>query len=68
MDGHDLWLDVEERSCFNDWTCRSSRNAIEENIIDRVVTLSAVRVDSEIVVADQSSDWIPYTDHRAIVA
>ena len=24
MDGHDLWSDVEEHSCLNDWTCRSS--------------------------------------------
>ena len=28
-DGQDLWLDVEKRPCFSDWTCRSSRNATE---------------------------------------
>jgi len=32
------------------------------------VTSNATRVDSEIAVADRSSDWIPFTDHRAIVA
>lgn len=55
-DGHDLWMDVEERSRINDWTCRSSRSAAEGNIIDRVVTSRATRVDSEIAVAVRHSD------------
>jgi hypothetical protein len=66
--GHDLWSDFEERSRFNDWTCKSSRGASEGNIIDRVVTSRDTRIDSEISVADRHSDWIPYTDHRAIIA
>jgi len=66
--GHDLWSNVEERSRFSDWTCRSSCAASEGNIIDRVVTLHGSMIDSEISVADRHSDWVPYTDHRAIVA
>ena len=68
MDGHDLWSDVEEHSCLNDWTCRSSQSAAEGNIIDHVVTSKASRIDSEISVADRYSDWIPFTDHRAVIA
>ena len=68
MDGHDLWSDVEEHSRLNDWTCRSSQSAAEGNIIDHVVTSKASRIDSEISVADRYSDWIPFTDHRAVIA
>lgn len=67
-DGHDLWLDVEEHSCLNDWPCRSSHDTTEGNIINSVVTSQASRVDSEIFITDQHSDWIAFTDHRAVVA
>ena len=66
--GHDLWTDVEERSYFSDWTCRSSHAASEGNIIDCVVTSCGSMIDSKISIADHHSDWIPYTDHRPIVA
>ena len=37
------------------------------SIIDRIVTSSGSFIDSEILVADGHHDYVPMTDHRAIV-
>ena len=67
-DSIDLWSKYPDRSRIDDWTCKGHRNAAEGNIIDRAVTSRLSYVDSEITVADRSTDWVPYSDHRAIVA
>lgn len=65
--GHDLWSNNPDRTRVNDWTCRSSQ-AGQGNIIDRVVTSTSTLTDAEISVTDRSSDWVPKTDHRGILA
>ena len=67
VDGHDLWSDNPDRSRTRDWTCRGHGDHAEGNIIDRIVTSRSSLVDTEIFVADRRSDFIPFTDHRAIV-
>jgi len=70
-DAQDLWGNYPDRCRRSDWTCRGhySEGMIPEgNIIDRVATFRPTLVDSETSIADRHSDWIPYTDHRAIVA
>ena len=68
--GHDLWMDNPDRTRLTDWTCRSKHEGhpAEGNIIDRIVTSNPTFVEAEISVADKHDDWIPNTDHRAIVA
>ncbi|KAF8157252.1 hypothetical protein B0H34DRAFT_675560 [Crassisporium funariophilum] len=67
---HNLWSDNQDQTRLNDWTCRSKHegHSPEGNIIDRVATSSPTLIDTEIYVTDQYENWIPYTDHRAIVA
>jgi hypothetical protein len=67
VDGHDLWSDNDERSRSRDWTCRGHGSQMEGNIIDRIVTSKLTLVDAGIFVADRHNDFIPFTDHRAIV-
>ncbi|KIJ95502.1 hypothetical protein K443DRAFT_11320, partial [Laccaria amethystina LaAM-08-1] len=67
IDGHDLWSDNDERSRSRDWTCRGHGSQMEGNIIDRIVTSKLTLVDAGIFVADRHNDFIPFTDHRAIV-
>ena len=70
-DAQDLWVNYPDRSRRSDWTCRGhySEGTIPEgNIIDRVATFRPTLVDSETSTADRYSDWIPFTDHRAVVA
>jgi hypothetical protein len=67
VDGHDLWLDIDDRSRARDWTCRGHGGHVEGNIIDRIVTSKLTLVDAEIFVADRHNDFVPFTDHRAIV-
>jgi hypothetical protein len=67
INGHDLWSNNPDRTRVNDWTCRSSQ-AGQGNIIDRVVTSTSTLTDAEISVTDRSSDWVPKTDHRGILA
>jgi hypothetical protein len=57
-----------ERSRDRDWTCRSRGSLSGGNIIDRVVTSMIGFHDAEIHVADRSTDYVPMTDHRGIVA
>jgi hypothetical protein len=40
---------------------------MEGNITDRIVTSKSTLVDAGIFVADRHNDFIPFTDHRAIV-
>ena len=67
VDGHDLWSDNDERSRARDWTCRGHGGHSEGSIIDRIATSRSTLVDAGIFVADQHNDFIPFTDHRAIV-
>ena len=67
VDGHDLWSDIDDRSRAQDWTCRGHGSHMEGNIIDWIVTSKSTLVDAEIFVADRHSDFVPFTDHRAIV-
>ena len=64
----DLWMLHPERSRDRDWTCRSRGSSNGGNIIDRVATSIAGFHDAEIHVADRSTDYVPMTDHRGIVA
>jgi hypothetical protein len=68
--GRDLWTDNPDRTRLTDWTCRSKHDehSAEGNIIDRVATSQSTFIDAEISVTDKYDDWIPYTDHRAIIA
>ena len=65
---HDLWSDYPERSRMVDWTSRGRDNPEGGSIIDRVVSSSTTLVDSEIEVTRRSDDFVPYTDHRAVIA
>ncbi|KII90985.1 hypothetical protein PLICRDRAFT_174331 [Plicaturopsis crispa FD-325 SS-3] len=64
----DLWSLDADRDRSRSWTCRARGASTGGSIIDRVVTSKATVLDSEIGVADGYNDWIPFTDHRAIVA
>ena len=65
--GLDLWSKYPERSRFTDWTCKPRLSTNGGSIIDRIVTSSSGIIDSEILVADGHNDFVPMTDHRAIV-
>jgi hypothetical protein len=67
-DGHDLWSDYPERSRHHEWTSSPYRSTNGGSIIDRVATSRTGIHDSEIAVANRSTDYIPKTDHRAVVA
>jgi len=70
-DAQDLWINYPDRSRRVDWTCRGhySDGLIPEgNIIDRIATSMSGLTDSEIYTANHYDDWIPHTDHRAIIA
>ncbi|TFK35966.1 hypothetical protein BDQ12DRAFT_262093 [Crucibulum laeve] len=66
--GRDLWSEKPERTREMDWTCRARRSENAGNIIDRVVISPTGFIDAEIAVADRSHDYVPMTDHRAIIA
>ena len=70
--GHDLWSDYPDHSRLTNWTCKGHHSgpstSPEGNIIDHVVMSQPFLTDAEIHIADRCDDWIPYTDHRAIVA
>ena len=65
--GTDLWSNYPDRSRLNDWTCKSRHSTDGGSIIDRIVTSANGFLDSEIFVADGRADFIPMTDHRAVV-
>ncbi|KAJ7637992.1 hypothetical protein DFH06DRAFT_1138634 [Mycena polygramma] len=64
---HDLWSDVRNRDRRTCWTSRARGSNGGGNIIDRIVSSKCLLVDSEIGVADRYSDFVPSTDHRAVV-
>ncbi|KAJ7491046.1 hypothetical protein FB451DRAFT_630119 [Mycena latifolia] len=69
VDGHDLWSARPDRNRYYDWT--SSGQDADKNggsIIDRFVTSKATLVDSEIYVTNGGSDFVPNTNHRAVIA
>jgi hypothetical protein len=65
--GTDLWSNNPERSRFTDWTCKPRLTTDGGSIIDRIVMSMGCFLDSEIFVADTHLDFVPMTDHRAIV-
>jgi hypothetical protein len=66
-DGLDIWTLNPDRTRDRDWTCRARGSTGGGNIIDRIVASRIGFSDAEIRVADRSSDYIPMTDHRAVM-
>ena len=66
-EGQDLWALNPDRTRDHDWTCRARGSTGSGNIIDRIVLSNKGFGDAEIRVADKSSDYVPMTDHRAVV-
>ncbi|KAJ7214404.1 hypothetical protein GGX14DRAFT_392434 [Mycena pura] len=64
---HDLWSDVPDRNRLISWTSKARGSGGGGNIIDRIVSSKSLLVDSEIGVADRYTDFVPSTDHRAVV-
>jgi hypothetical protein len=67
-DAIDLWNKVPDRSRLHDWTCQGHRSEEGGSIIDRVASSQTSYMESEISAAKQQIDFVPFTDHRAIVA
>src|SRR5882762_492695 len=65
--GLDVWTMNPDRTCDHDWTCRARGSTGGGNVIDRIVASHTGFSDAEISVADRSSDYIPMTDHRAVI-
>ena len=65
--GYDLWSNYPDRSRLTDWTCKPRLCNDGGSIIDRIVTSSDSFLDSEIFVADGYLDFVPMTDHRAVI-
>ena len=65
--GVDLWSNYPERSRLTDWTCKPRLAIDGGSIIDRIVTSAGHFLDSEIFVADAHNDFVPMTDHRAVI-
>ncbi|KAJ7920024.1 hypothetical protein B0H13DRAFT_2427047 [Mycena leptocephala] len=68
VNGHDLWYNNPDHDLQHNWTSRAGPDATTGNIINRVVTSKRSYIDSEISVADHPQDFVPYTNHRAVVA
>ncbi|KAJ7146760.1 hypothetical protein C8R44DRAFT_973402 [Mycena epipterygia] len=69
VDGYNLWTGRPDRNRFYDWT--SSGQDADKNggsIIDRVVTSKATLLDSDIYATNGGKDYVPNTNHRAIIA
>ena len=64
----DLWTLHPERLHDQDWTCRARGSSNGGNIINRVMMSITGFHDAAIQVADRSTDYVPMTDHRGIVA
>lgn len=65
--GFDLWSANPERSRFTDWTCKPCLSMDRGSIIDRIATSSGCFLDSEMRVADGHHDYVPMTNHRAVI-
>ncbi|KAJ6628063.1 hypothetical protein B0H10DRAFT_2209740 [Mycena sp. CBHHK59/15] len=69
VNGHNLWTACPERNCYYDWM--SSGQDAEKNggsIIDHFVTSKATLIDSHIYVTNGGKDFVPNTNHRAVIA
>jgi hypothetical protein len=66
MNGYDLWQTQPDRNRERDWTCEARGASSGGNIIDRVVASHAGFSDGEIHTT--TKDFIPGTDHRAVLA
>ena len=66
-DGIDIWSLNPDRTHDHDWTCHAQGSTGGGNIINRIVSSHTGFNDAEIHVADRSSDYIPMTDHRAVI-
>jgi hypothetical protein len=64
----DLWSLNTDRHREHNWTCRTRGSTDSGNIINHVAVSKTSFNDGEIKVADRNSDYIPLTDHRAIIA
>jgi hypothetical protein len=64
--GFDLWETQPDHIRERDWTCRACSATTGGNIIDRVVASHAGFSEAEIHTVVK--DFIPGTDHRAVVA
>ncbi|KAJ7814367.1 hypothetical protein B0H13DRAFT_2464854 [Mycena leptocephala] len=64
---HDLWSDIPDRNRQTCWTSKARGSGGGGNIIDRIVSSKSQLIDSEIGVADRYTDFVPSTDHRAVV-
>ncbi|KAJ7708992.1 hypothetical protein B0H17DRAFT_1191498 [Mycena rosella] len=67
-DAHDIWTNYPDRNRNYNWTSRAKSDSTSGNIIDRIVSSKRSLIDSEIAVADHSKDFVPFTNHRAVVA
>lgn len=67
VDGQDVWLTVPDRTVLNDWTCRAKDAESGGSIIDRIIVSRHGVLQAEIFVAKRPSDYVPVTDHRAII-
>jgi hypothetical protein len=66
--GHDIWTNNPDRNRRYDWTSRANGDADSGNIIDRIVASERSYVNAEIAAADRFQDFVPYTNHCAVVA
>jgi hypothetical protein len=67
LDGQDLWMLNPDRTCDHDWTCCARGATDGGNIIDQIVLSNKGFSDGEIRVADRSTDYVPMTDHQAVI-
>jgi hypothetical protein len=56
-----------DRTHDHDWTCHARGATGGSNIIDQFVLSNMGFSDAEIQVANRSSDYVPMTDHRAVI-
>ncbi|KAJ7124853.1 hypothetical protein C8R44DRAFT_874714 [Mycena epipterygia] len=68
VNGHNIWPNYPNRNRNFDWTSRANDETNTGNIIDRVITSKRSYLDAEIAVADQFKDFVPHTNHCAVVA
>ncbi|KAJ6626752.1 hypothetical protein B0H10DRAFT_1941748 [Mycena sp. CBHHK59/15] len=69
VDGHDLWTGGPDQNRYYNWI--SSSQDTEKNggsIINHFITSKATLLDVEIYVTNSRKDFIPNTNHRAVIA
>ncbi|KAJ7451026.1 hypothetical protein FB451DRAFT_1409932 [Mycena latifolia] len=65
---HDIWTNHPDCNHNYDWTSRPNPQSTSSNIIDRIITSKRSLLDSEILVTDGFKDFVPFTNHQAVVA